>query len=108
MDNNLFFEFIRNNQINVMNFTEEDAIKYLKTLIQVPNLLNDSLFPLIDYELIFYIENRFSGQNEIKYLLDEFKYMVTNNYLYRKQYLTRILPKEQLDSNLQFQGLRNK
>lgn len=71
-----------------INLSLDDAKNYLNYYLSSPG--NSSIIDITDYELIFTIEFLFNADEEIKNLLEQVKYKISNEYIKKKRYLIRL------------------
>lgn len=90
MKNN-FFDLLQytSNELDFINEqSANDELDYYLNLEIFPNI---SLFDIIDYEKLIYIELRFLNNKEIQEKITRIKYLISQNYYDRKKLINRLM-----------------
>ena len=89
-DTSNFQELMKYGIAPELEFYDEDcAIRELQYYLDGND--NSQNYDIINYERLFYIEDNFSGNENIHNMLTELKHKISNNYLQRQKFIARLL-----------------
>ena len=83
-----FYRFINHVSVEIEKISEEQAIDVLSFYLN-ETTLNDNSFDPLNYELIWFIEDKFYDHPQIQAMIHDIKGAVVRNYIYRQKLMRR-------------------